>query len=74
MDVVAAVQVEAAEVEPEADVAADEVDHEVEAADVDANLKAFFCSLNNTQYNNRILKFVNIFTRKASHSVLFSLY
>ena len=24
------------------DVAADEVDHEVEAADVDANLKAFF--------------------------------
>ena len=42
VDVVAAVQVAAAEVEPEADVAADEVDHEVEAADVDANLKAFF--------------------------------
>ena len=44
VDVVAAVQVVAAEVEPEADVAADEVDHEVEAADVDANLKLFLFS------------------------------
>ena len=44
MDVVAAVQVVAAEVEPEADVAADEVDHEVEVADVDANLKLFLFS------------------------------
>ena len=69
MDVAAAVQVAAAEVEPEADVAADEVDHEVEAADVDANLKLFLFSYN-TQYNNRILKFVNIFTIRLAQCAI----
>ena len=62
--------VAAAEAEPEADVAADEVDPEVEVADVVANKKNFFLFSYATQYNNRILKFVNIFTMRLAQCAI----
>ena len=70
MAAVVAELVAAAEAEPEADVAADEVDPEVEVADVVANKKTFFLFSYTTQYNNRILKFVNIFTMRLAQCAI----